>query len=95
VGILEFSEPKGGPMAGLFRLYFRHVLPNVGGIISGSKEAYRYLPTSVAKFPSRTELATMMKTWDSSTCGFYSWNFGCVVLHSARMPSRLPRTGEK
>src|ERR1700677_863855 len=57
VGILEFSEPKGGPVPGPFRPLFRHVLPNVGGIISGSKEAYRYLPASGAKFPSPTELA--------------------------------------
>ena len=94
VGILEFSEPKGGPVAGLFRLYFRHVLPNVGGIISGSKEAYRYLPASVAKFPSRTELATMMKNLGFIDVRIYSWNFGCVVLHSARMPEQASENGE-
>jgi len=81
-------------MAGLFRLYFRHVLPNVGGIISGSKEAYRYLPTSVAKFPSRTELATMMKNVGFIDVRIYSWNFGCVVLHSARMPEQASENGE-
>jgi demethylmenaquinone methyltransferase/2-methoxy-6-polyprenyl-1,4-benzoquinol methylase len=94
VGILEFSEPKGGPVAGLFRLYFRHVLPNVGGIISGSKEAYRYLPASVAKFPSRTELAAMMKNLGFIDVRIYSWNFGCVVLHSARMPEQASENGE-
>lgn len=86
VGILEFSEPRGGPMAGMFRFYFRHILPNVGGIISGSKDAYRYLPGSVAKFPSRTELAALMKKVGFVDVRIYSWNFGSVVLHSARMP---------
>ncbi len=88
VGILEFSEPKGGPMAVMFRLYFRHILPNIGGIISGSKEAYRYLPGSVAKFPSRTELAEMMKRVGFVDVKIFSWNFGSVVLHSARMPEQ-------
>lgn len=75
-------------MAGLFRLYFRHILPNIGGIISGSKDAYRYLPGSVAKFPSRTELAEMMKRVGFVDVKIFSWNFGSVVLHSARMPEQ-------
>ncbi len=88
VGILEFSEPTGGPMAGMFRFYFRHILPNVGGIISGSKDAYRYLPGSVARFPNRTELAALMKKVGFIDVRISSWNFGSVVLHSARMPGQ-------
>jgi demethylmenaquinone methyltransferase / 2-methoxy-6-polyprenyl-1,4-benzoquinol methylase len=85
VGILEFSEPSGGPMAGMFRFYFRHVLPNIGGIISGSKDAYRYLPGSVARFPNRMELAVLMKKAGFVDIRISPWNFGSVVLHSARM----------
>ncbi|MGD0404810.1 MAG: bifunctional demethylmenaquinone methyltransferase/2-methoxy-6-polyprenyl-1,4-benzoquinol methylase UbiE [Candidatus Acidiferrales bacterium] len=93
VGILEFSEPKGGPMAVMFRLYFRHILPNIGGIISGSKDAYTYLPGSVAKFPSRTELAEMMKKVGFVDVKVFVWNFGSVVLHSARMPEQNSENG--
>lgn len=88
VGILEFSEPQGGPMASMFRFYFRHILPNVGGIISGSKDAYRYLPGSVARFPSRTELAVLMKHVGFVDVRISSWNFDSVVLHFARMPEQ-------
>jgi demethylmenaquinone methyltransferase / 2-methoxy-6-polyprenyl-1,4-benzoquinol methylase len=88
VGILEFSEPKGGPMAGMFRFYFRHILPNIGGMISGSKDAYRYLPGSVAKFPSRVELAVLMKKVGFVDIRISPWNFGSVVLHSARTPEQ-------
>jgi demethylmenaquinone methyltransferase / 2-methoxy-6-polyprenyl-1,4-benzoquinol methylase len=95
VGILEFSEPKGGPMAVMFRFYFRHILPNIGGIISGSKDAYRYLPGSVAKFPSRTELAEMMKRVGFVDVKIFSWNFGSVVLHSARMPEQSSESVRK
>ena len=50
VGILDFSEPPG--LLGVaYRLYFRHVLPRVGGWISGSGASYAYLPASVERFP--------------------------------------------
>jgi len=84
VGILEFSEPGSGPLAALFRFYFRQILPRVGGAISGSREAYSYLPASVGRFPSPQELAALM-----ARCGFTDvkcefWNFGSVLLHRAR-----------
>jgi len=84
LGILEFTEPGAGPLAAVFRFYFRHILPLVGGAISGNRDAYRYLPGSVAKFPSSPELAALMER-----CGFCdvrasTWNFGSVALHTAR-----------
>ena len=83
VGILEFTEPESGPMAGAFRFYFKKILPRIGRTISHS-EAYDYLPRSVAAFPSPAELASLMEK-----CGFgdvlvTKWNFGSVVLHMAR-----------
>ena len=49
--ILEFSTPKSFPLKQLYRFYFKRWLPFVGGIISGDKAAYRYLPESVYAFP--------------------------------------------
>jgi demethylmenaquinone methyltransferase/2-methoxy-6-polyprenyl-1,4-benzoquinol methylase len=84
VGILEFSEPTTGVMSGLFRFYFRRVLPKIGGAISGNSEAYTYLPSSVSKFPSAAELAALMEKCGFSDVNIASWNFGSVLLHSAR-----------
>jgi demethylmenaquinone methyltransferase/2-methoxy-6-polyprenyl-1,4-benzoquinol methylase len=84
VGILEFSEPSTGLLAGVFRFYFRRVLPKIGGAISGNSEAYAYLPNSVAKFPSASELAALMERNGFSNVEIASWNFGSVLLHSAR-----------
>jgi demethylmenaquinone methyltransferase / 2-methoxy-6-polyprenyl-1,4-benzoquinol methylase len=84
VGILEFSEPRTGPMAAVFRFYFQHVLPRIGGAISGNSEAYAYLPGSVAKFPSPPELAVLMEKIGFREVRIASWNFGSVILHSAR-----------
>lgn len=83
VGILEFSEPSRGPLAPIFRFYFRRILPMVGGAISGSLEAYSYLPQSVSKFPSPKELSQLFKSNGFTSVKAYSWNFGSVVLHRA------------
>ncbi len=84
LGILEFTEPGAGPMAGIFRFYFRQILPRIGGAISGDKEAYAYLPGSVSKFPSPPELAALMLRTGFSDVRMVSWNFGSVILHYAR-----------
>src|SRR5262249_51396741 len=47
LGILEFTEPPDGVLGNLYRWYFRSVLPQIGGVISGKREAYTYLPKSV------------------------------------------------
>jgi len=83
VGVLEFTEPSG-PMAGLFRFYFQRILPHIGGAISGNADAYSYLPGSVSKFPSPPELAALMRRNGFADVRIASWNFGSVVLHSAR-----------
>ena len=85
VGILEFSEPdSSGPMASLFRFYFKNILPRIGAAVSGNSEAYAYLPKSVYKFPSPSELSALMEKCGFSEVAFTSWNFGSVILHSAK-----------
>jgi demethylmenaquinone methyltransferase/2-methoxy-6-polyprenyl-1,4-benzoquinol methylase len=48
--ILEFTFPKNGLIKRLYPIYFEKILPWIGGIISGDKEAYIYLPESVYHF---------------------------------------------
>lgn len=84
LGILEFTEPGSGPLAGVFRFYFRSILPRIGGIISGNHEAYAYLPGSVAKFPSPEALAALIARTGFGEIRISSWNFGSVTLHTAR-----------
>jgi demethylmenaquinone methyltransferase/2-methoxy-6-polyprenyl-1,4-benzoquinol methylase len=86
IGILEFSDPRHGLGAAAFRFYFRHILPRIGGAISGSPEAYAYLPGSVAKFPSPPELSEWMERVGFADVRYELWNFGSVALHSGRKP---------
>ena len=59
--ILEFPPPPENLLGQVYGLYFRHVLPFVGGVISGRPEAYRYLPESVIAFPKPQILANLMR----------------------------------
>ena len=49
--ILDFTEPSAFGFRQFYRFYFKHVLPVVGGWISGNRQAYAYLPRSVGTFP--------------------------------------------
>jgi len=60
LGILEANQPDGLSGA-LYTLYFRHILPIVGGVISGDRAAYRYLPASVARFPRPPQMLAMLR----------------------------------
>jgi demethylmenaquinone methyltransferase/2-methoxy-6-polyprenyl-1,4-benzoquinol methylase len=50
--ILEFSHPETFPMKQLYGFYSRYFIPLAGRLISGNRQAYTYLPESVAAFPS-------------------------------------------
>ncbi|MDX2006924.1 MAG: bifunctional demethylmenaquinone methyltransferase/2-methoxy-6-polyprenyl-1,4-benzoquinol methylase UbiE [Meiothermus sp.] len=78
--ILEFPPPPRGGLGALYRFYFTRVLPLIGGVISGSRSAYQYLPESVSRFPSPDELAHMM-----TRAGFHTqyqlFTGGIAALH--------------
>jgi len=82
--ILEFAMPPGHRLGVLYRLYFRHVLPRVGGAISGDRDAYRYLPASVSVFPSAPELARLMEEVGFRDVEFRSLTGGIVTIHVGR-----------
>lgn len=60
VVILEFSNPPG-LLGALYRLYFGRVLPRIGGLVSGDRSAYAYLPASVERFPDPAAFAALME----------------------------------
>jgi demethylmenaquinone methyltransferase/2-methoxy-6-polyprenyl-1,4-benzoquinol methylase len=59
--IAEFPPPPENAFGRLFRFYFLRILPRIGGLISGSRAAYDYLPTSVLAFPRPPELAALVR----------------------------------
>jgi len=81
VGILEFCAPSNGALAALYNLYFTRILPKVGGAISGSGEAYSYLPQSVRKFPQPKLLAEWLQAAGFENVQYERWTCGIAALH--------------
>ena len=79
--ILEFTTPHSAIVRALYHLYFHQVLPLVGGIISGHRTAYRYLPQSVANFPAEPELARRMTAAGFSDVTWESLSLGIAAIH--------------
>jgi demethylmenaquinone methyltransferase / 2-methoxy-6-polyprenyl-1,4-benzoquinol methylase len=86
VAVLEFSKPTIPVLRSLFRIYFTRVLPFFGGLISGSKSAYQYLPDSVSRFPDQRELAAIMKQAGFESIAFQSLSGGIAALHLGKRP---------
>jgi demethylmenaquinone methyltransferase/2-methoxy-6-polyprenyl-1,4-benzoquinol methylase len=81
LAILEFSQPPNPIFRALYNWYSRRVLPRIGALISGSSDAYTYLPESVRKFPLPDALAEEMRQCGFAKVEFTRMTFGIVALH--------------
>jgi len=79
--ILEFSTPRSGVVRAGYHLYFHHVLPRVGRLVSGHRTAYSYLPRSVANFPVEEELAARMTGAGFAHVRWESLSLGIAAIH--------------
>jgi demethylmenaquinone methyltransferase/2-methoxy-6-polyprenyl-1,4-benzoquinol methylase len=79
--VLELSTPRSPVARAAYHAYFHHVLPFIGGAISGHRTAYGYLPRSVAHFPSGDELAARMKRAGFSSVRWRSLTLGIAAIH--------------
>jgi len=85
--LLEFSTPRMPLLRVAYQMYFEHVLPFIGGLISGHATAYRYLPRSVANFPVEEELAARMQRAGFSRVRWSSLSFGIAAIHVGERPT--------
>lgn len=79
--ILEFSQPPNAIFRALYGFFSTSVLPRIGGMVSGSREAYSYLPESIRKFPGAEQLAQEMRGAGFSRVEFERMTGGAVALH--------------
>ena len=74
--ILELSVPGNPVLLAAYKLYFLHLLPVIGGLVSGDKDAYRYLPASVLGFPAPEKFKGMMREAGFSDVRATAMTFG-------------------
>jgi demethylmenaquinone methyltransferase / 2-methoxy-6-polyprenyl-1,4-benzoquinol methylase len=84
VAVLEFSKPVLPGFRFLFNVYFTRLLPFLGGLISGSKSAYQYLPDSVTRFPDQRELSSLMRTVGLESVEYENLTGGIAALHTGK-----------
>lgn len=78
--ILELGIPDKPFIKTLYDIYFRHILPLIGGIISGNRAAYRYLPESVYAFPRPETFCAMMERAGFHNVRHRNFTFGLCRL---------------
>ena len=81
LAILEFSQPSNRAFGAAYGFFSTRVLPWVGGIVSGSTDAYSYLPESIRKSPGAEALADAMRFSGFSKVEFERMTGGAVALH--------------
>lgn len=90
--VLEFSQPSSRLLRRLYGLYFERVLPAVGGVVSGDREAYRYLPETVRTWPDPDALRAVLESAGLEDCGWRRLTGGIACLHWGRVAAREPGT---
>jgi demethylmenaquinone methyltransferase / 2-methoxy-6-polyprenyl-1,4-benzoquinol methylase len=80
---LEITQADLPGWAPLFRAYFHHVVPRIGALVGGDREAYTYLPQSVERFLTPPGLAALMEGVGLRNVRFRRLGFGTVTIHTA------------
>jgi demethylmenaquinone methyltransferase/2-methoxy-6-polyprenyl-1,4-benzoquinol methylase len=85
IAILECNQP-GGLVGWLYSAYFHHILPTLGGLISGKRRAYAYLPDSVMKFPRPPQMKSLVLAAGFANPTWTSYTLGTAGLYRATKP---------
>ena len=86
IGILDCNQP-GGLVGALYNLYFKTVLPKLGGLISGNASAYSSLPASVERFPRPPRMLQLIANAGFTRGTWTSYTFGTAGLYRATKSS--------
>jgi len=85
IGILDCNQPSG-VVGALYSLYFKKILPWLGGMISGERGAYSYLPASVERFPRPPRMKQLITEAGFEGAAWTGYTFGTAGLYRGRKP---------
>ena len=78
---LEITHPRNRLWRRIFQFYFFHIVPRIGGIVSGARDAYTYLPHSTLPFPDAERLAQIMREVGLKNVQYQVLMLGTVAIH--------------
>ncbi len=79
--ILDTTRPKKNMLSPLIWLHMHFVIPTLGGLLTGEKDAYRYLPETTEGFVTAEELASRMAAVGFKKLDFQRYMFGTIAIH--------------
>ena len=85
IGILECNQPEG-LTGSLYNLYFKFILPHLGGLITGNAPAYSYLNASVARFPRPPRMLQLIESAGFTQAAWTRYTLGAIGLYRATKP---------
>ena len=80
VTILEFRLPSNPVIRLTYKFYFKKILPFIGGVISGDKAAYQYLPDSVEEFDEKINIPQLLNEVGFKEVEVHSLSLGIVQV---------------
>ena len=80
--VMEFSVPRGRLFGSLYRFYFHRILPAAGGLLSGRRKSYDYLPRSVDGFPEPRQFEELMRRAGFSQVSSRPLTFGVAYIYT-------------
>ncbi len=84
--VLEFSLPGWAPFRAAYLFYLRNILPILGGILSGDREAYRYLNLTVETFPYGAAFCALMEKAGLVNVVHHPLTFGIATIYQGDAP---------
>jgi demethylmenaquinone methyltransferase / 2-methoxy-6-polyprenyl-1,4-benzoquinol methylase len=79
--ILEFSKPKIPLVSTVYDAYSFHVIPKLGGLITGDHASYQYLVESIRMHPDQQNLKLLMEEAAFEDVTYHNLSGGIVALH--------------
>lgn len=84
--ILELSVPTNPVVKALYKLYTRLIIPVGGGVVAKDRQAYAYLPQSIAAMPQGEEMLAMLRRAGFTQCSCRRLTLGVCSLYTAIKP---------
>lgn len=83
--VLEFGQPIGLVWRALFTIYSRYLMPLIGGMVTGNRSAYTYLPETSRRFPCRDSFLSILSTAGFRRCSYRPLSGGIAYIYEAEV----------
>lgn len=85
--VLEFGAPTIPIWSSIYSVYSKKLMPIIGGLVTGNRDAYEYLPKTSAAFPAREEFLRLMSEEGFTSCRYTPLSGGIAYIYSGSTPA--------